>query len=99
MQTVKFHSITNATSFCPYEGGMQNPCGNQMNHPCPGDDSNGSECRPIDVAKNNAPKQTLGMSYVPGQKWNRIYEITNGFDKGTIFSELDKPLLVKGCNR
>lgn len=33
----------------------------------------------------------LTMCYVPMQGWNRIYDLGTGFQKGTIFPELDKP--------
>lgn len=42
----------------------------------------------------------LAMAYVPWQKWCDIYETCKGFQRGTIFSELDKPFMGKGgCNR
>lgn len=42
----------------------------------------------------------LAMAYVPWQKWHNIYEICKGFQRGTIFCELDKPFLGRGgCNR
>lgn len=42
----------------------------------------------------------LAMAYVPWQKWCSIYETCKGFQRGTIFAELDKPFMGKGgCNR
>ena len=35
----------------------------------------------------------LAMAYVPMQKWQDIYSTDVGFDRGTIFSQLDKPFL------
>ena len=35
----------------------------------------------------------LAMAYVPMQKWRNIYDSEVGFDRGTIFEELDKPFL------
>ncbi len=35
----------------------------------------------------------LAMAYVPAQRWEDIYEIKTGFDRGTIFRALDKPFL------
>lgn len=42
----------------------------------------------------------LAMAYVPWQKWCEIYDICEGFSRGTIFCELDKPFCGRGgCNR
>ncbi|MBS5660630.1 MAG: spore coat associated protein CotJA [Clostridiales bacterium] len=35
----------------------------------------------------------IAMAYVPMQKWRNIYDSEVGFDRGTIFEELDKPFL------
>ena len=35
----------------------------------------------------------LAMSYVPMQKWRDLYSADVGLERGTIFSELDKPFL------
>ena len=40
--------------------------------------------------------QPLAMAYVPWQQWRDIYEPCMGFQRGTIFRELDKPFLWKG---
>lgn len=34
---------------------------------------------------------SLAMVYSPYQEWKHLYEIDDGFEKGTIFKELDKP--------
>ena len=39
---------------------------------------------------------TLGMAYVPPQKWRMLYEPKDGFARGTIFEELDFPFVGKG---
>lgn len=42
----------------------------------------------------------IAMAYVPWQKWQKIYDVCEGFQRGTIFSELDKAFHGKGgCNR
>lgn len=41
-------------------------------------------------------QQTVGMAYVPDQKWQKIVHIDEGFFRGTIFAELHKPWLVGG---
>lgn len=35
----------------------------------------------------------LAMSYVPMQSWRDLYSADVGLERGTIFSELDKPFL------
>lgn len=48
----------------------------------------------------NLCEMPLAMAYVPWQNWRNIYEICKGFQRGTIFAELDKPFLGRGgCNR
>lgn len=45
------------------------------------------------------PEHTpIGMAYVPFQQWEEPYEISVGFDIGTIFPELNLPLNPKGGN-
>ena len=42
----------------------------------------------------------LAMAYVPWQKWCDIYEPQEGFARGTVFAQLDKPFHGRGgCNR
>lgn len=36
---------------------------------------------------------SLAMAYVPYQQWGRTYEPSVGFQRGTIFPDLDKPFL------
>lgn len=42
------------------------------------------------IEKTDLP---LAMAYIPMQKWQEIYEAEVGLERGTIFSELDKPWL------
>ena len=39
------------------------------------------------------------MAYVPWQRLNTVYEAEDGYPRGTIFPELDKPLMVGGTCR
>ncbi|MCI8553426.1 MAG: spore coat associated protein CotJA [Clostridiales bacterium] len=41
----------------------------------------------------------LAMAYVPMQRLNSMYEPEDGFIIGTIFPELDKPWMPKGCEK
>ena len=38
----------------------------------------------------------LAMAYVPFQRWECLYELPKGFQRGTIFSDLDKPFCCGG---
>ena len=50
----------------------------------------------FDSDKNFPP----GMTYVPFQKWQYIYEPEQGLMAGTIFKELDLQFCgVRGCRR
>lgn len=37
----------------------------------------------------------LAMAYVPQQSWQDIYSADVAFERGTIFSQLDKPFLAR----
>ncbi len=39
----------------------------------------------------------LAMSYVPFQTNTNMYDIAEGFTRGTVFPELDKPFLGGKC--
>lgn len=39
----------------------------------------------------------IGMAYVPWQKWQQPYPIEQGFNRGTIFPELDLPFMMGRC--
>ena len=36
---------------------------------------------------------SLAMAYVPRQEWEDLYEAGLGLERGTIFSQLDKPFI------
>lgn len=40
----------------------------------------------------------IAMCYVPIQKWRDLYSADVGLERGTIFSELDKPFLGRRPN-
>ena len=70
----------------------QNPsssCGEAVSSPC--------SCR---IPRDPLEHMTLAMAYVPWQQWQNIYEICRGFQRGTIFEDLDTPFHGRGgCNR
>ncbi len=41
--------------------------------------------------KEHIDHMAPGMTYVPWQKWEDIYDMEKGFERGTIFCQLDKP--------
>ena len=47
---------------------------------------------------NRSQKQLLAMARVEMQTWQKIYDPEKGFQRGTIFCELDLPFLCEeGC--
>ena len=40
---------------------------------------------------NSAAGGALAMAYCPMQVWRQVYDPNAGFNKGTVFAELDKP--------
>lgn len=59
------------------------------------------ECtaRETRTAEDDCAAMVLAMAYVLSQRLETVYEPENGFPRGTIFPELDKPLLVGGSCR
>lgn len=44
------------------------------------------------------PENTpIGMGYVPMQQWGTVYPADTGFQRGTIFPELDLPFQMGRC--
>jgi len=39
----------------------------------------------------------IGMGYVPMQQWGQLYPAGTGFQRGTIFPELDLPFQMGRC--
>ena len=48
--------------------------------------------------EEDMPGKALAMAYVPWQSWKKLYEICEGFSKGTIFKELDLEFYGRRCN-
>lgn len=72
--------------------GMQKECGCQ-NRPTASVDCG---CMSPDGKEKNL---SLGMAYVPVQKFQNIYPEEEGFQKGTLFSQLNFPFLMTKCAR
>lgn len=41
----------------------------------------------------------VGMGYVPWQQWQQTYPLEQGFNRGTIFPDLDLPFMMGRCIR
>lgn len=41
----------------------------------------------------------VGMGYVPWQQWQQTYPLEQGFNRGTIFPDLDLPFVMGRCVR
>lgn len=50
--------------------------------------------READFRRNQMP---IAMAYVPRQKWCQTYPMEQGFQRGTIFPELDLPFEMGRC--
>jgi hypothetical protein len=84
-----------------------NGCGTNRNNMSGKNDSEGlCSCRESQARGNNggciiniAPVDSMapGMSYVPWQKWQDVYDMEKGCARGTIFGQLDKPYIGRGC--
>lgn len=48
------------------------------------------------TAEEQCAAMVVAMAYVPWQQLDTVYEPENGYPRGTIFPELDKPLMVGG---
>lgn len=46
-----------------------------------------------------SPSFPAGMGYVPMQPWGQTYPISQGFNNGTIFPDLNYPFMVGRCTR
>lgn len=44
-------------------------------------------------------RMPIAMAYVPWQKWCQTYPMEQGFQRGTIFPELDFPFVMGRCRR
>lgn len=80
-----------------YYGRRRPMMGGNMPH-CYRTANNGYVPEEDPVTPPNCGPMVLAMSYVPVQQWNTLYEIEEGFDRGTIFPELDKPFMGGGCS-
>ncbi|MGN0159742.1 MAG: spore coat associated protein CotJA [Brotaphodocola sp.] len=47
--------------------------------------------------KDDFSNMPIGMGYVPWQRWGQVYSLKQGFDRGTIFPELDFPFTMGRC--
>ncbi|MCL2036092.1 MAG: spore coat associated protein CotJA [Oscillospiraceae bacterium] len=64
------------------------------------------ESNELGMGKGSFKQDVLAMATVNRQQWREVYKHDYGFNRGTIFAELDKPWLgyntrreMKGGNR
>ena len=51
----------------------------------------------VPVTEHECDDMVLAMAYVPVQQFGTLFEIEAGFDRGTVFPELEKPFMGGGC--
>lgn len=66
----------------------------------------GRNCQSAPMPRKRMPDAmpdnlSLAMAYVPMQQFKNVYELSDGFQQGTIFPELNKPFMgwKGGCRR
>lgn len=52
-----------------------------------------------DTAPGGMEQYPVGMGYVPWQQWQQTYPLEQGFNRGTIFPDLDLPFMMGRCIR
>ena len=78
---------------------LSNPtCSSQINQtamPCTGGMPNhtASGFRPLEQSDNF----TVGMAYVPMQRWEQTYDLATARKRGTLFPSLDLPFVMGRC--
>lgn len=53
-------------------------------------------CAQSETTVQPCADMVVAMAYVPWQQLETVYEPENAFGRGTLFPELDKPLMVGG---
>ena len=49
------------------------------------------------IAVNDCADMVVAMAYVPIQPWQTLFEVEDGFKRGTVFPDLDKPFMGGAC--
>ena len=94
-------STLSQATICPTRNkvGMprQNGCGcnRGLGASCPGRTS--GQCRVH--GEDRLAGMPLAMAYVPMQEWRNLYDLEPGFERGTLFKELDFPFYTTACPR
>lgn len=73
------------SSAMPAQMPMQTPFFQQAQYFCPDTSPGGMEQYPV------------GMGYILWQQWQQTYPLERGFQRGTIFPDLDLPFMRGGC--
>ena len=75
-----------ACSYHNQAAGSQNMQSGSYAFPCPNTGVGGMEHYPV------------GMGYVPWQQWQQTYSLEKGFERGTIFPDLDLTFNMGRCH-
>lgn len=71
---------------------------NRMHNPCQNIENNRREMRKDCChTDNQMDGMSLAMAYVPWQHWKETYEPCKALSIGTIFPELNLPLMERSC--
>lgn len=87
MPNYRYHSMDMSCR----NGCMRHP--NPKMEPCRGRTEVENGCAPGTAGVDQLP---VAMAYVPWQVWRKRYGEEQGFHRGTIFEELDKPFRGAG---
>lgn len=63
---------------------------------CTGDNMGKGDCKKMhgcNIETEPVDRMAPGMAFVPWQKWEDVYCMEKGLERGTIFEQLDKPFL------
>ncbi len=74
----------------PSMRGVPMPCGRRT--------ANGDMYVHTSVDEHECDGMVLAMAYIPVQQFDTLFEIEEGFARGTVFPELEKPFMGGGCS-
>ena len=61
--------------------------------------ANGYSFNCPNTAPGGIEQYPVGMGYIPWQQWQQTYPLEQGFNRGTIFPDLDLPFMMGRCIR
>ena len=93
-------TVTSAMQTASQTNQQPNTATSSMQPQTSGTTAKGCGCQTGNSLTSNGGicQMTIGMGYVPWQKWSHTYPMEQGFIRGTIFPELDFPFLMGRCH-